>query len=106
MPAADVELEGTIGVVDTRKSTRTWSAPTASHRLARSNAFWGCPGHKKRGFRAQNGPDLGLPGLADAPGTPPTHRGYTKNRAEHMPSPGISNEHLSITILPSLTSEL
>ena len=41
-----MELEGRKELVDTGKSSRTWSAPTVSLRLAVGNVFQGCFGPK------------------------------------------------------------
>ena len=49
-----VELEGRKGLVDTGKSSRTWSVPTLSLCLAVLNGFYGCFGPKMAVF----GPEL------------------------------------------------
>ena len=55
-PGHMVELEGRKGLVDTVKSSRTWSVPTLSLCLAVLNGFYGCFGLKMAVF----GPKLQL----------------------------------------------
>ena len=67
-----VELKGTRGLLDTVKSSRTWSVATISLRLGVSPGFGGYFGRKWL-FLAQNCADLGghLPTWRPRPGAPP-----------------------------------